>query len=45
MKKDKQTWDQKLSYKDKIRRERLKNEGNMERKKINKRWQKSIGKM
>lgn len=31
MKKDKQTWDQKLRNKDKIRRERLKNEGNMER--------------
>lgn len=34
MKKDQQTWDQKLRNKDKIRRERLKNEGNMERKKI-----------
>lgn len=33
MKKDKQTWDQKLRNKDKIRRESLKNEGNMERKK------------
>lgn len=33
MKKHKQTWDQKLRNKDKIRRERLKNEGNMERKK------------